>query len=158
MCIYYNKYDICGHIARAIKMLQRNHCFFRSLGWLSGWRELFNPSSAATKNLPNRCYQQPLGNSPTNSWCTLPEPNIAPEDRPFQKEVVFQPSIFRGYVSFREGSFISRFHSCSTRTLLEETGRTQIEHLPLHQPHVLLRPGQRLCVFSNIHVPLKYIM
>ena len=34
---------------------------------------------------------------------TLPETNIAPENRPSQKEtIVFQPSIFRGYVSFRE--------------------------------------------------------
>ncbi len=30
-------------------------------------------------------------------WCTLPETNIAPENRPSQLErIVFQPSIFRG--------------------------------------------------------------
>ena len=36
---------------------------------------------------------------------TLPETNIAPENRPSQKEptVVFQPSMFRCHVSFREG-------------------------------------------------------
>ena len=42
---------------------------------------------------------------------TLPETNskFAPENRPGPKrKLVFQPSIFRGYVSFREGMF---FHS-----------------------------------------------
>ena len=35
---------------------------------------------------------------------TLPKTNIAPENRPKPKrKVVFQPSIFRGHVSFREG-------------------------------------------------------
>ena len=35
---------------------------------------------------------------------TLPETNIAPENRPSQKEtIVFQPSILRCYVSFKEG-------------------------------------------------------
>ena len=39
---------------------------------------------------------------------TLPETNIAAENRPSQKEtIVFQPSIFRGYVSFREGIYIN---------------------------------------------------
>ena len=33
---------------------------------------------------------------------TLPETNIAPRNRPSQKEIHL-PSIFRGYVSFREG-------------------------------------------------------
>ena len=38
---------------------------------------------------------------------TLPETSIAPEIRPSQKEtIVFQPSIFRGYVSFREGIYL----------------------------------------------------
>ena len=32
----------------------------------------------------------------------LPETNIAPENKSPQWKVVFQPSIFRGYVSFRE--------------------------------------------------------
>ena len=36
---------------------------------------------------------------------TLPETNVAPENGPSQKETsVFQPSILRGYVSFREGT------------------------------------------------------
>lgn len=36
---------------------------------------------------------------------TLPEARIAPENRHFQKErIVFQPSKFRYYMSFREGS------------------------------------------------------
>ena len=34
---------------------------------------------------------------------TLPETNIAPARKPFQRKLVFQPSIFRCYVSFREG-------------------------------------------------------
>ena len=34
---------------------------------------------------------------------TLPETNIAPENRPSKRKLVFQPSIFRGYVSCREG-------------------------------------------------------
>jgi len=33
---------------------------------------------------------------------SLPETNIAPENRVSQKETVFQPSIFRGYASFRD--------------------------------------------------------
>ena len=40
---------------------------------------------------------------------TLPKTNIAPENRPSQKESsipVFQPSIFRCYVSFREGTHL----------------------------------------------------
>ena len=42
--------------------------------------------------------------------------NIAPENRPSQKEIVFHPSIFRCYVSFREGNpfvvflFFKSFH------------------------------------------------
>ena len=44
-----------------------------------------------------------------NGEVTLPETNIAPENRPSQKEtIVFQTSIFRGYVSFREGTI---FHA-----------------------------------------------
>ena len=38
---------------------------------------------------------------------TLPKTNVAPENRPSQKETsipIFQPSIFRCYVSFREGN------------------------------------------------------
>ena len=39
---------------------------------------------------------------------TLPQTNIAPENRPSQKEtIVFQPSIFSCYVSFREGTSYS---------------------------------------------------
>ena len=35
---------------------------------------------------------------------TLPETNMTPENTPGPKrKVIFQPSIFRGYVSFREG-------------------------------------------------------
>ena len=33
---------------------------------------------------------------------TLPETNIAPENRPSQRNFIFQPSIFSCYVSFRE--------------------------------------------------------
>ena len=40
----------------------------------------------------------------TKKTFTLPKTNIAPENRASQKEtLVFQPSIFRCYVSFREG-------------------------------------------------------
>ena len=35
---------------------------------------------------------------------TLPETNIAPENRPSQNESIFQPSIFSCYVSFRAGN------------------------------------------------------
>ena len=43
--------------------------------------------------------------SPGELQNTLPKTNIAPENTPSQKEtIVFQPSIFRGYVSFREGT------------------------------------------------------
>ena len=44
----------------------------------------------------------------SNHWSWYlpsPETNIAPEIGPSQKEtIVFQPSIFRCYVSFREGT------------------------------------------------------
>ena len=51
--------------------------------------------------------------------CTLPETNIAPETRPSQKErIVFQPSMFRCYVSF-EGSMYPLFSP------LKETKNTQ---------------------------------
>ena len=43
-------------------------------------------------------------------WITLPETNIATENRPSQKEtIVFQPSIFRCYVSSQEGVFYTKF-------------------------------------------------
>ncbi len=45
---------------------------------------------------------------PKNKWCkyTLPETNMRPTRRPFEKErIVFQPPFFRCHVSFREGSF-----------------------------------------------------
>ena len=54
---------------------------------------------------------------------TLPETNIAPENRPSQKEtIVFQPSIFRGYVMLVSGRvpvslhppFSIHFHPAST--------------------------------------------
>ena len=47
---------------------------------------------------------------------THPETNsLAPENRPSQKEtIVFQPSIFKGYVSFREA--ISLKHSSEQRS------------------------------------------
>ena len=48
-------------------------------------------------------------------------------------------------------SFNIQGFTAETRTLLEETGGTKIQHLPLHQSHVLLQPGQKLC-FSNIYV------
>ena len=35
---------------------------------------------------------------------TLTETNIASENRPSQKEIIFQPLVFRGCVSFREGN------------------------------------------------------
>ena len=39
---------------------------------------------------------------------TLPETNIALENRPkANRKVVFQPSIFRGYVSFRECNYFN---------------------------------------------------
>ena len=42
---------------------------------------------------------------------TLRETNVAPENRPPHRNVAFQPSIFRRYVSFREGTcLISDFH------------------------------------------------
>ena len=34
---------------------------------------------------------------------TLPETNVAPENRPLEKEIPIGTTIFRGYVSFREG-------------------------------------------------------
>ena len=34
--------------------------------------------------------------------CTLPETNIAPENRPLEKEIPMETTIFRGSVSFRE--------------------------------------------------------
>ena len=40
-----------------------------------------------------------------NGWyVTLPKTNIAPENRPFQKEINLPTILFQGYVSFREGT------------------------------------------------------
>ena len=39
-----------------------------------------------------------------NRLITLPETNMGPENRPSQSKLVFQPSIFRCYVSCREGN------------------------------------------------------
>ena len=39
------------------------------------------------------------------NWNAPPKTNIAPENRISQKEtIVFEPSIFRGYVTFMEGT------------------------------------------------------
>ena len=41
---------------------------------------------------------------------TLPETNVAPENRPSQRKLVFQPSIFRcENVSFREGTSLATY-------------------------------------------------
>lgn len=40
---------------------------------------------------------------------TLPETNIASDNRPSQKESRFQPLIFRGYDSFREGNHLDTY-------------------------------------------------
>ena len=42
-------------------------------------------------------------------WFTLPETNVAPENRPSQRKLVFQPSIFSCYVSFREGTSLATY-------------------------------------------------
>ena len=55
-------------------------------------------------------YPPELGIYPPElGMTTLPETNIfAPENRPKPtRKVIFQPSIFRGYVSFREGIWSS---------------------------------------------------
>ena len=52
---------------------------------------------------------------------TLPETNVAPEDRPSQKEtIVFQASISRGYVRFREGKYILVVPSYFWKTFFQE--------------------------------------
>jgi len=40
--------------------------------------------------------------------CTLPETNIAPENRPWKRRFLLETTIFRFYVSFREGTFPPR--------------------------------------------------
>ena len=50
---------------------------------------------------------------------TFPETNIATENRPSQKKLVFQPSIFRGYVSFREGILYRRYRMKSSHLLAD---------------------------------------
>ena len=51
---------------------------------------------------------------PTNRWCTLPETNIAPENRPSQKESSIPTIHFQvRAVSFREGSTFIRQVTCS---------------------------------------------
>ena len=48
---------------------------------------------------------------PYNFWVsTLPETNIAPENRPLEKEIPIGTTIFRFYVSFKEG--IYSFSGC----------------------------------------------
>ena len=47
---------------------------------------------------------------------------FSPENRPSQKErIVFQPSIFRGYVSFREGIYV-KFLGCKPFILDQNQG------------------------------------
>ena len=38
------------------------------------------------------------------TWITFPETNIAPQNRPLEKKIPLETIIFRGYVSFREGT------------------------------------------------------
>ena len=39
---------------------------------------------------------------------TLPKFNIAPENRPSRRKLVFQPSFFRGYIKLREGNMTKK--------------------------------------------------
>ena len=48
--------------------------------------------------------------------CTLLKSNIAPEIGHPKRKLVFQPSIFRCYVSFREGKFVEFFQTSSCLT------------------------------------------
>ena len=58
---------------------------------------------------------------------TLPRTNIAPEHMVFQKEtIVFQPSIFRCYVSFREGNIFKQIYLL---TLTSKT-KSKLENEP----------------------------
>ncbi len=82
------------------------------------WRRGNHPSQGISKLTQFQNKTQPtVGHEPFNPsclrdsvilnfhslWNTLPETNIAPENRPSQKRGL-QPSIFRCYVSFREGN------------------------------------------------------
>ena len=64
---------------------------------------------------------------------TLPKTNIAPENRPSQKEtIVFQPSIFRGYVSF--GEYQNPKGCKGNGPFSSILGRFISPHLPPYQP------------------------
>ncbi len=74
-------------LEKAVRMLRdRRAMIYKDRWWrwisFAGW-----PSSLAISN--------------TNR---LPETNVAPENRPSERKVIFQPSISRCYVSFREGT------------------------------------------------------
>ena len=67
---------------------------------------------------------------------TLPETKqFAHATKPFQKRKVFQPSIFRCYVSFREGiSFKLWKYWCAPPFTLTQTDQTGFKY-PLWTPH-----------------------
>ncbi len=72
---------------------------------------------------------------------TLPETNMTPENRPSQKEtIVFQPSIFRDYVSFREG------RSCEPLFLVCFQVQTQVQPLKTY-PVVIFQPSIFRCFY-----------
>ncbi len=59
------------------------------------------------------------GKENTVPFKTLPKTNsLPPENWPSQKDFIFQPSIFRGYVSFREGKIGSKKDESSPNLLL----------------------------------------
>ena len=89
-----------------------------SLQFTTIFRVLFEPSQYCLRrrngcNLSPKCCVAHVQNNPQSGVSsemfgryTLPEINIALEIGVSKKKLVFQPSIFRRYASFREGKYI----------------------------------------------------
>ena len=79
------------------------------LVFLKPWQTEVNTSRYTEGDTPRECVNGlPRNLGWVHDWIlpTLPETNIAPEDWPGPKrKLVFQPSNFRCYVSFREGTW-----------------------------------------------------
>ena len=79
------------------------------------WSEIETPQHSEHRSCQPSCWhlhKNRGADSKESFWilnprknATLHEANITPANRPFPKgDVTFQPSIFKGYVSFREGN------------------------------------------------------
>ena len=69
--------------------------------------------------------------------CTLPETNIAPENRPLERRFLFKTIIFRCYVSFGECKLIANSSCLTINPKIFGEKHVRLPNLDLKEKHVL---------------------